>query len=222
MATSIDEALEIAKRISPNPNEEIMICGGASVYQQFLPLAQRLYLTYIHQTFDGDTFFPEVNMEEWKIFDLVTDDGNGNAGDNPLVKVRNEEEKQMGSKASGFDFGYTYDDYQTEPTWWEGHPIVAMDKDTKDTVKNIKQYDELSDHAFMQAKIKKQGLLKYCIYPMIPTIQKEAELNNYHLAENFPGNGYTYSDPYQNFSETYERNINELGWDQNVLYCEVP
>ena len=46
--------------------QEVMICGGASVYKQFLPLAQRLYLTYIHQNFEGDTYFPEVNMAEWK------------------------------------------------------------------------------------------------------------------------------------------------------------
>ena len=65
-ATSIEESLEIAKEIIPNADDEIMICGGASVYQQFLPLAQRLYLTYIHQNFEGDTLFPEINMAEWK------------------------------------------------------------------------------------------------------------------------------------------------------------
>ena len=45
---------------------EAMICGGASVYKQFLPMAQKLYLTYIHVTPEGDTYFPEVNMQEWK------------------------------------------------------------------------------------------------------------------------------------------------------------
>ena len=37
-----------------------------------------------------------ANLEEWKIFDLVTDTGNGTSEDNPLVKVRDKEEKQMG------------------------------------------------------------------------------------------------------------------------------
>jgi dihydrofolate reductase len=64
LAHSIDQALEIGKKLSPDG--EIMICGGASVYQQFLPLAQRLYLTYIHANFEGDTFFPELNMQDWK------------------------------------------------------------------------------------------------------------------------------------------------------------
>ena len=45
---------------------EVMICGGASVYKQFLPLAQKLYLTYVHAKPEGDTYFPEVNLAEWK------------------------------------------------------------------------------------------------------------------------------------------------------------
>jgi dihydrofolate reductase len=61
VAHSIEELLEMTKN-----EAEVMICGGASVYRQFLPLAQRLYLTYIHQSFEGDTYFPEVNLSEWK------------------------------------------------------------------------------------------------------------------------------------------------------------
>ena len=61
VARSIDELLEMTKN-----EPEVMICGGASVYKQFLPLAQKLYLTYIHQNFEGDTFFPEFDINEWK------------------------------------------------------------------------------------------------------------------------------------------------------------
>ena len=62
-AHSIDEALEIAKS---QHVDELMVCGGAMVYKQFLPLADRMYLTYIHQDFEGDTFFPEFDMNEWQ------------------------------------------------------------------------------------------------------------------------------------------------------------
>ncbi|KKS06859.1 MAG: Dihydrofolate reductase, partial [Parcubacteria group bacterium GW2011_GWB1_41_4] len=41
LAKSIEEVVEMGKK-----EPEVMICGGASVYKQFLPLAQRLYLTY--------------------------------------------------------------------------------------------------------------------------------------------------------------------------------
>ena len=61
VAHSIDEVIEMIKDVP-----EVMICGGASVYKQFLPLAQRLYLTYIHNIFEGDTYFPEVDLSEWK------------------------------------------------------------------------------------------------------------------------------------------------------------
>ncbi len=61
LAKSIDDVLEIVK-----DDDEVMICGGAQVYKQFLPLADKLYLTYIHQNFEGDTFFPEFNINDWK------------------------------------------------------------------------------------------------------------------------------------------------------------
>ena len=61
LAKSIEEVVEMGKK-----EPEVMICGGASVYKQFLPLAQRLYLTYVKASPEGDTYFPEVNTEEWK------------------------------------------------------------------------------------------------------------------------------------------------------------
>jgi dihydrofolate reductase len=72
LARSIEEALEIAKKIENDPQassgqkSEIFVCGGAFVYKQFLPLANRLYLTYIHQDFEGDTYFPDFDLSEWK------------------------------------------------------------------------------------------------------------------------------------------------------------
>jgi dihydrofolate reductase len=61
LAHSIKEVLEITKT-----DAEVMISGGAMVYQQFLPLADKLYLTYIDHDFDGDIFFPEFAMSDWK------------------------------------------------------------------------------------------------------------------------------------------------------------
>ena len=43
-----------------------MICGGVSVYQQFLPLADRMYLTLIKGDYEGDAFFPEFDYNDWK------------------------------------------------------------------------------------------------------------------------------------------------------------
>lgn len=47
--------------------EEVFIIGGDSIYRQLLPLATRLYLTLVEaSTPEADTFFPEIDMKEWK------------------------------------------------------------------------------------------------------------------------------------------------------------
>lgn len=74
VARSIEEVVEFSKK-----DGEVMICGGASVYKQFLPLADRLYLTYVHANPEGDTYFPEVNLAEWnevKRIDCKADEKN--------------------------------------------------------------------------------------------------------------------------------------------------
>lgn len=53
---SIEESLDVAKQFEA---EEIFICGGASIYKQFISLADRLYLTLVEGDYDADTFFPE-------------------------------------------------------------------------------------------------------------------------------------------------------------------
>jgi dihydrofolate reductase len=50
-----------------NPFEENFIIGGASVYKQFLPCTDRLYLTWVHKEFEGDVFFPPIDFAEWQI-----------------------------------------------------------------------------------------------------------------------------------------------------------
>ncbi len=74
IASSIDRAIELSKN-----DGEVMICGGAFVYKQFLPLADRLYLTYIHQNFEGDTCFPDFDIKDYneiKRIDKKADDKN--------------------------------------------------------------------------------------------------------------------------------------------------
>ena len=46
--------------------QEVFVIGGASVYEQFYPLAGKIYLTLVHRDYDGDTFFPEINYNEWE------------------------------------------------------------------------------------------------------------------------------------------------------------
>lgn len=59
---SIDDTLDFIEK----ENNEVFIIGGASIYRQFLPYANTLYLTKIKQSFDADVFFPEIG-NEWNI-----------------------------------------------------------------------------------------------------------------------------------------------------------
>ena len=45
---------------------EVMIIGGATLYEALLPRADRLYLTEIHETAEGDTYFPAFDKGEWR------------------------------------------------------------------------------------------------------------------------------------------------------------
>jgi dihydrofolate reductase len=61
--TSLEEAIAYAKA---NNETELMITGGGVIFDQALPIANRIYLTRIHHTFDADTFFPTIGPE-WKL-----------------------------------------------------------------------------------------------------------------------------------------------------------
>ena len=59
------ESLEAALQ-AVQDSSEIMIIGGAQIYQQFLPQADRLYLTLVDADLTGDTYFPDYTTYEWR------------------------------------------------------------------------------------------------------------------------------------------------------------
>lgn len=59
--------------------EENFVIGGASIYKLLMPYAKKMYITRIHQEFQGDVYFPEIQEQEWKIVEIekgVTDEKN--------------------------------------------------------------------------------------------------------------------------------------------------
>lgn len=62
VAHSIDQALQMV-----TGDNEVFVAGGAQIYQQMLPRADRLYLTSIHAEFEGDTDFPEFEESDWQL-----------------------------------------------------------------------------------------------------------------------------------------------------------
>jgi len=69
MARDLDQALAIAGSVP-----EVMICGGAAIYQDALPMVDRMYLTFIDLEVAGDTFFPDWNIDEWTLVSSETHD----------------------------------------------------------------------------------------------------------------------------------------------------
>jgi len=62
---TLAESLENALRLAGD-SEETFIIGGAELYRQALPTANRLYLTEIAADYEGDTWFPEIPPGEWR------------------------------------------------------------------------------------------------------------------------------------------------------------
>lgn len=84
VAHSVNEVLDMVR-----DEEESFIIGGAAIYQQLLPFAQRLYVTWVHQDFEADVFFPTIDLS---LFNKV------------------KETEPVKDEASGLT--YTYADYE--------------------------------------------------------------------------------------------------------------
>lgn len=69
----VSEGVEVIHDIEEIKNLEgkIFIFGGATVYEQTMHMVDEMYVTRIHETFAGDTFFPEYDITEWEIVDIA-------------------------------------------------------------------------------------------------------------------------------------------------------
>lgn len=59
---SIDDAISKCGK-----QEEVFIIGGGSIYRQFMPVADKLYITHVHSKAPADIYFPEIDMKIWKV-----------------------------------------------------------------------------------------------------------------------------------------------------------
>lgn len=68
IAHSTTQAIELAQKAGEN---EIFVCGGAQIYEQFLPLTEKLYLSKVDFEGPADTFFPEYGNYKWETLEEV-------------------------------------------------------------------------------------------------------------------------------------------------------
>jgi dihydrofolate reductase len=67
MAYDLEEALDVARRAAKRDGVgEIMIIGGEDVFREVLPQADRIYLTEVHAAPEADTWFPDLDLGEWR------------------------------------------------------------------------------------------------------------------------------------------------------------
>ncbi len=62
VAGSLEEALD-----KVDPKEENFIIGGAQLYSSALPIADRMYITHVDASIDGDAFFPQFDANDWEV-----------------------------------------------------------------------------------------------------------------------------------------------------------
>lgn len=65
-AKDLNHAIELAQ------SDEIMIIGGANIFQQSLNLASKIYLTQIEAEIDGDSFAPEIDFSKWEVIEKTS------------------------------------------------------------------------------------------------------------------------------------------------------
>ncbi|MBK9323978.1 MAG: dihydrofolate reductase [Bdellovibrionaceae bacterium] len=68
---NLQEALAIAKKLIPQWGEEVFIVGGGEIYSQSIDIVDKIYLTVIHQNFEGDTYYPEVPLDKFILSDKL-------------------------------------------------------------------------------------------------------------------------------------------------------
>lgn len=57
------DAISYAKE---NGEAELFVIGGGMIYKEFIDKATKIYMTRVHKDYEGDTFFPEIDMGKWK------------------------------------------------------------------------------------------------------------------------------------------------------------
>ncbi len=62
VCSSVEEAIEKAKEYG----KDTFVIGGSTIYKQFLPVVDKLYMSWIKEDYEGDTYFPEFNLDEWE------------------------------------------------------------------------------------------------------------------------------------------------------------
>lgn len=91
VAKSVKEAFAIAQKFHSEQHQladEIMVIGGAEIYRHTLPFADRVYLTRVNISINGDAYFPELPSTEWKLVSETLGDADASISHSFLIYER--------------------------------------------------------------------------------------------------------------------------------------
>ena len=80
---------ELLKYIEINPDKHFIVVGGAQIYREFMPYVDTMYLTEIDEYAAADTFFPEIDMDDWDIETIYYNNERDYLDRNQIPYVRN-------------------------------------------------------------------------------------------------------------------------------------
>ena len=85
LAGSLEDGLEIGQALASDMDaEEVCVIGGGEIYRLAMPLADLLHVTHVDAQIEGDTFFPEIDPEDWD----AQDEGRQPAGEKDQYSMR--------------------------------------------------------------------------------------------------------------------------------------
>jgi dihydrofolate reductase len=68
VARSLDDALAMARDDARTRGaDEVVVIGGTDIFVQTMPLAERMEITHVHASPEGDTYFPPIEAAQWRI-----------------------------------------------------------------------------------------------------------------------------------------------------------
>jgi dihydrofolate reductase len=72
LVSSLEDAQRLGEKLAAEMGvDELMVVGGAKIYQQLLPRVSRLYVTEVHTFLEGDAHFPGIELQNWTEVDRV-------------------------------------------------------------------------------------------------------------------------------------------------------
>lgn len=88
--SSFSDIIELLKYVEATPNEEFIVVGGAQIYEDMMPFVDTMYLTEIDDYAEADTFFPNVDIDEWNVEQIYNSEERNYIDLNKVPYTRNK------------------------------------------------------------------------------------------------------------------------------------